>query len=142
MTALFIFGVLISSVLPAQAQHNLTEVNFELDKEFHHMDRNKNNAVDVQEFEAILNVWDRDNDGCVGMTEFFAAHSSDSLTMEWALFSHFDHNQDSCLEIPDLVDEFHIVDINPQNGEITLQEYEVYYDKVLANIGFLNLQSS
>ncbi|XP_060588992.1 uncharacterized protein LOC132744328 [Ruditapes philippinarum] len=126
-------------MLLATFGHNLTEVNFELNKEFHDIDTDKNNFVNLQEFEARITSWDANKDGCVTQAEFFSSHSSDSLKFEWELFNHFDHNSDGCIEVEDDIAEFHEIDVNPKDNKISLQEYDAEYDKVLERIGFLNI---
>lgn len=57
------------------------------------------------------------------MKEYFDYHHGNLMTFEWHMFQHFDHNQDGCIELEDMKEEFHEIDIN--------RKYFNYYTSIL-----------
>lgn len=51
-------------------------------------------------------------DGCITFAEFMKARIHDTLKFSWALFNHFDHNDDDCLESWDQIQEFNEIDLS------------------------------
>lgn len=51
-------------------------------------------------------------DGCISFVEFMKGRIHDTLKFSWALFNHFDHNDDDCLESWDQIQEFNEIDIS------------------------------
>ncbi|XP_045202121.2 uncharacterized protein LOC123555588 [Mercenaria mercenaria] len=129
----FVF-VLLGRLLLVHCSHiplNLmTEFNNDIEKEFQQTDLNNNGILDLQEFETQLQQQDLNNDGCISFIEFNRVRRSNPLMFTWAMFNHFDHNQDDCLEITDEIEEFSEIDINPKDNELTLKELESYYDQL------------
>lgn len=120
---------------------NINEFNHELEAEFVAMDTDKNNLVSEREMETYVLQQDYDKDGCITFVEFMRVRRHDTLMFSWALFNHFDHNDDDCLESWDQVQEFNEVDINPKDGKFTLAEFEAYYDKLYKAMGLPMTQS-
>ncbi|XP_053380007.1 uncharacterized protein LOC128548675 [Mercenaria mercenaria] len=114
---------------------NMNEFNHELDAEFAAMDTDKDNVVSEREMETYVLQQDYNNDGCITFVEFMKNRIHDTLMFSWALFNHFDHNDDDCLASWDEIQEFDEIDLNPKDSVFTLAEFEAYYDKLYKKMG-------
>ncbi|XP_060587357.1 uncharacterized protein LOC132742874 isoform X1 [Ruditapes philippinarum] len=113
------------------------QVDFELDREFELMDQNDDKVISQQEFDDFQEQQDKDGNDCVSMDEYFAYHQGNMLTFEWHMFQHLDHNQDGCLELPDMKEEFNEIDRAPKDNEIEIHELELYYSKLYETFGIV-----
>ncbi|XP_060588027.1 uncharacterized protein LOC132743513 [Ruditapes philippinarum] len=112
----------------------LNEFNKNLNKNFQELDYDNNGLVELVDFENRIQRQDYDKDGCVSFHEFLRIRQHESLKFAWSVFNHFDHDHDDCLEVRDEIEEFHEIDINPKDGEISIQELDSYYDKLFEKI--------
>ncbi|XP_060570076.1 uncharacterized protein LOC132728450 [Ruditapes philippinarum] len=141
VNAVIWIGLMSSGLLAEQSKRShlntVNSVNHELELEFNYMDVNNNSLIELDEFDAVINVQDADKNGCVSLNEFIRYHYGNELKQAWNLFNHYDHDQDGCLELYDMIDEYSEIDVNPKDGEVTLNELEEYYDKLFKQIGMI-----
>ncbi|KAL4226648.1 hypothetical protein ACF0H5_014629 [Mactra antiquata] len=80
-------------------------------------------VIEEVEWDSTVYKDDANNDTCVNVIEYANAHT---CPKKLDLFHHYDHNQDSCLKVGDLSEEFHSIDFNNDNI-VSLKEWEDYF---------------
>ncbi|XP_052236132.1 uncharacterized protein LOC127847936 isoform X5 [Dreissena polymorpha] len=135
-----ILTALIGAVFGAQPHcdvvlphgHQLTVM---VDGGFARMDNMpQDGKITTAEFDYIITLDDKNNDTCVSFAEYHNAETQ-ALFFEinQKMYSHFDPDNDDCLDIDEMNAEFHKIDKNA-DGLLEKPEFEHYYTTILRQL--------
>ncbi|XP_060552315.1 uncharacterized protein LOC132713682 [Ruditapes philippinarum] len=100
-----------------------------VNESFKNVDSDQDGLIEPYEFDTLIIVADKDDDGCMTLAEYknFSAGTPAIATM---IYKHFDTDNTDCLQVNDVYDQFNLMDSDHSNT-VTLREFESYYVKLL-----------
>ncbi|KAH3805954.1 uncharacterized protein LOC127834734 [Dreissena polymorpha] len=116
--------VLVCSLAAVNAANPPPDIRKYMDVSFATYDHSPlDGLVEENEWDATISREDLDHDTCVTLKEYLVVHTCPKAA---DLFRHYDHNNDSCLKVADMSEEFHLIDHSGDNV-VSLQEWEQYF---------------
>merc|ERR1712179_96261 len=129
-------GVAFSAQQPCDVQlphgHKLVDL---VDDGFARLDTMpQDDMITTQEFDYIVDLDDKNNDSCVSFAEFHNQETQELFVeINQKMYSHFDPDNDDCLDVDEMNAEFHKID-RDTNGLLDKHEYEHYYTTLLKHL--------
>ncbi|XP_053381238.1 uncharacterized protein LOC123554625 isoform X2 [Mercenaria mercenaria] len=103
-----------------------------MDGSFKNVDRDTDGIIERYEFDNLVIIADKDNNGCMTLEEYknFSAGGPEIASR---IYKHFDTSNTNCLRVDDVSSQFDIMDAD-NNGMVTMAEFQKYYVNLLQSL--------